>query len=154
MAKVNPIGHIWSIGFNRYASPSFHDHFGQRYIKSIEFYIWPWKFNVNVTTRKVKVLAKVNHWSHLKPSVCFRFIAIGPLLTEIYQNPYLTLKIKVTDMAKVKLDGHIWGLEFNRYVLLLFLTIWPFLLRYSKFHYWPWIFKVKVTTIIHQNLIR
>ena len=98
----------------------------------------------------------------------FCFVAIGPFLTEIQQIPYLTLKnqgqghgqgqtrwshlrpcvqsislffvswqsnhfwltyskfhvwpwkFKVKVMAKVKLDGHIWGPEFNRYVCFLF----------------------------------
>ena len=109
-------------------------------------------------------------------------------------------KVKVKVMAKVKPNGHIWGLEFNRYVCFLFRgnrTIfgwdiansmfdlensrsWPgsnpmvtfetlssidmfvfcfvaiehFWLRYSKFHIWPWKFKVKVMTKIDQNLIR
>ena len=53
-------------------------------------------------------------------------------------------------MAKVKPDGHIWGLEFNQYVCFLFRgnqTI--FCLRYRS-----WEFKVKVTIKIDQNLIR
>ena len=126
------------------------NHFWQRYSK---FHIWPWKFKVKV-------------------------------------------------MPKVKPNGHIWGLENNRYVCFLFrakCTIfgwdiansifdlensrsrsWPsqtqwshmrsrvqsmcllyvswqsdqFWSRYSKFHIWPWKFKVKVTTKIDQNLIR
>ena len=52
-------------------------------------------------------------------------------------------KVKVT--AKVKPHGHIWGLEFIRYVCFSF--FWRsdhFWLRYSKFHVWPWKFKVKV----------
>ena len=105
-------------------------------------------------------------------------------------------------MAKVKPIGHIWGLEFNRYVCFSFhgnrttfgwdiansivdlensrLRSWPrshpmvtfealrsidmfafvswqlhhFWLRYSKFHIWPWKFKVKVMTNISQTLIR
>ena len=52
---------------------------------------------------------------------------------------------KVKVMVKFKPIGHIWGLEFNRYVCFSFqgnLTI--FWLRYSKFYIWPWKFKVKV----------
>ena len=37
----------------------------------------------------------------------FRFMAIGPLLAEIQEIPYLTSKFKVKVMAKVKPDGHI-----------------------------------------------
>ena len=36
-------------------------------------------------------------------------------------------KFKVKVMAKVKLDGHIWALEFNRYVSFRFVAIGPFL---------------------------
>ena len=48
-------------------------------------------------------------------------------------------------MAKVKPDGHIWGLGVQS-ICLLFVP-WQsdhFRLRYSKFHIWPWKFKVKV----------
>ena len=54
-------------------------------------------------------------------------------------------KLKVKVMAKVKPDGHIWGLVINRYVCFSFRgnrTI--FLLRYIQFDIWPWKFKVKV----------
>ena len=37
----------------------------------------------------------------------FLFVAIGPLLAEIWQIPYLTLKIQGQVMAKVNPDGHI-----------------------------------------------
>ena len=40
--------------------------------------------------------------------------------------------------------GHIWGLEFNRYVAFRFMAIRPFLAVHSKFHIWPWKFKVKI----------
>ena len=52
---------------------------------------------------------------------------------------------KVKVIVKVKPIGHIWGLEFNRYVCFSFRgnrTI--FWLRYSKFYIWPWKFNVKV----------
>ena len=42
------------------------------------------------------------------------------ILSEIYQIPNFTLKLKVKVMANVKSDGHIWGLGFNRYVCFLF----------------------------------
>ena len=48
-------------------------------------------------------------------------------------------------MAKVKPDGYIWGLGVQS-ICLLFVP-WQsdhFWLRYSKFHTWPWKFKVKV----------
>ena len=52
---------------------------------------------------------------------------------------------KVKVMVKFKPIGHIWGLEFNRYICFSFRgnrTI--FWLRYTKFCIWPWKFKVKV----------
>ena len=55
-------------------------------------------------------------------------------------------------MAKVKLIGHIWGLEFKS-ICLLFIS-WQlnhFCLRYSKFHIWPWKFKVKVTAKVKSD---
>ena len=54
-------------------------------------------------------------------------------------------KSKVKVMAKVKPDGHIWGLGVQS-ICLLFVP-WQsdhFWLRYSKFHIWPWKIKVKV----------
>ena len=53
-------------------------------------------------------------------------------------------------MVKVKSAGHIWGLDFNRYVFLSWQSdhFWQ---RYSKFHIWPWKFKVKVTAKFKAN---
>ena len=50
---------------------------------------------------------------------------------------------KVTVIVKFKPIGHIWGLEFNRYVFVSWQSD-HFWLRYRKFHIWPWKFKVKV----------
>ena len=54
-------------------------------------------------------------------------------------------KFKVKVMAKVKSNGHIWGLRVQL-ICLLFVSwqsdhFWP---RYSEFRIWPWKFKVKV----------
>ena len=70
-------------------------------------------------------------WPRLNPLVTFEscssidmfafcFMPIGPFLVQIQQIPYLTLKFKVKVMAKVKSDGHIWGLKFNRCVCFSF----------------------------------
>ena len=90
------------------------------------------------------------HWSHLRPgvqSIC--------LLLVSWQSDHFWLryrkfhiwpwKSKVKVMAKVKPDGHIWGIGVQS-ICLLFVPwqsdhLW---LRYSKFHIWPWKFKVKV----------
>ena len=56
-------------------------------------------------------------WSSID-MFAFRSVAIGPYLAEIQQIPYLTLKFKVKVMAKVKPDGHIWGLGVQSICLL------------------------------------
>ena len=65
------------------------------------------------------------HWSYLRPRVQinmfpFRFVAIGPVLVEIYKIHISPWKFKVKVTAKVKSDGHIWGQEFNRCVCFSF----------------------------------
>ena len=90
------------------------------------------------------------HWSNLRPgvqSICLLFVS--------WQSDHFWLryrkfhiwpwKSKVKVMAKIKPDGHIWGLGVQ-WICLLFVP-WQsdhFWLRYSKFHIWPWKFKVKV----------
>ena len=64
-------------------------------------------------------------WSHLRPwssidMFAFRFVAIGPFMAEICKFYIWPWKFKVKVMAKVKSDGHIWNLEFNRYIYFLF----------------------------------
>ena len=67
------------------------------------------------------------HWSHLRPGVqwiCLLFV--------LWQSNHVCLryskfdiwpwKFKVKVMAKVKSDGHIWALDFNRYDCFSFLN--------------------------------
>ena len=64
-------------------------------------------------------------WSHLSPrvqSICLLFVSwqsdhLWLRYSKFYIWPW---KFKVKVMAKVKPDGHIWALEFNRYVCFLF----------------------------------
>ena len=95
MAKVKPDGHIWALEFNQYVS--------------------------------------------------FLFLAIGPLLAEIWEIPYLTLKIQGQGHGQGKTR---WSHLSPRVQLICFLFVsWQsdhFWLRYSKFYIWPWKFKVKV----------
>ena len=71
MVKVEPIGHIWCLEFNRYVCFSFS---GNRTIFGWDiaiFFTWPWKF-------KVKVMAKVKPDGHIwalefNRYVCFSF---------------------------------------------------------------------------------
>ena len=134
------------------------------------FKIWPWKSMVKVIS-VVKGQGHIWHskfkgqghgqgqtqWSHLRPGVQFiRLLFVSWQFDNFWLRhskfhiwPW---KFKVKVMAKVKPDGHIWGLEF----CLLFVS-WQlahFWLRYSKFPICPWKFKVKVATKIEQNLIR
>ena len=102
------------------------------------FKIWPWKSMVKVicvvkgqghiwpSKFKGQGYGQVQtHWSHLRPgvqSICLLFIS--------WQSDHFWLryskfciwpwKFKVKVMAKVKPDGHIWALEFNRYVCFSF----------------------------------
>ena len=102
------------------------------------FKIWPWKSMVKVicvvkgqghiwpSKFKGQGYGQVQtHWSHLRPgvqSICWLFVSrqsdhLGLRYSKFYIWPW---KFKVKVMAKVKLDGHIWALEFNRYVCFLF----------------------------------
>ena len=125
------------------------DHFWLRYSK---FHIWPWKF-------KVKVMAKVkpdgkNIWGlEINRYVCFSFRGNHTVCGWDIANSIFDLE-----------NSRSWSRS-NRWshlrpsvqsMCLLFVS-WQsdhFWLRYSKFHIWPWKFKVKVTTKINQNLIR
>ena len=100
--------------------------------------IWPWKSMVNVMC-VVKGQGHVwpskfkgqgygqgqTHWSHLRSgvqSICLLFVS--------WQSDHFWLryrkfhiwpwKFKVKVMTKVKPHGHIWAVEFNRYVCLSF----------------------------------
>ena len=71
MVKFKPIGHIWSLEFNRYVCFSFRCNLT---IFGWVFYIWPWKF-------KVKVMGKVKPDGHIWALefnwyVCFSFRGI------------------------------------------------------------------------------
>ena len=67
------------------------------------------------------------HWSHLRPgvqSICLLFVLwqsnhVCLRYSKFYIWPW---KFKVKVMAKVKSDGHIWALDFNRYVRFSFLN--------------------------------
>ena len=75
----------------------------------------------------------------------FRFVAIEPLLAEIWQILYLTFKIQGQGHGQ----GQTWWSHLSprvQRICLLFVS-WQldhFWLRYSKFYIWPWKFKVKV----------
>ena len=102
------------------------------------FKIWLWKSLVNamcvvkglghIWTWKWKDQGRCQGqtwWSYLRPkvqSICLLFVSwqsdhFGLRYSKLHIWPW---KIKVKVMAKVKLDGHIWGLEFNRYICFSF----------------------------------
>ena len=79
-------------------------------------HIWPWKFKGQGHGQGQ------THWSHLRPgvqSICLLFV---PWQSDHFWLRYSEFdiwpwKIMVKVMAKVKPDGHMWGLdEFNRCV--------------------------------------
>ena len=89
-------------------------------------------------------------WSSSNPLVTFEawsfcFVAIGPLLAEIQEIPYLTLKIEGRGHGQGQTR---WShLSPRVQSICLLLVSWQsdhFWLRYSKFHIWPWKFMVKV----------
>ena len=102
------------------------------------FKIWPWKSRVKVMC-VVKGQGHVwpskfkgqgygqgqTWWSHLSPrvqSICLLFASwqsdhFWLRYSKFYIWPW---KFKVKVMAKVKPNGHIWALEFNRYVCFSF----------------------------------
>ena len=92
---------------------------GPPILRYSSFKIWPRRSMVKVMC-VVKGQGQT-HWSHLRPgvqSICLLFIS--------WQSDHFWLryskfhiwpwKFKVKVMAKVKPNGHIWALEFNRYV--------------------------------------
>ena len=100
-----------------------------------------WRSLSNFKIQRSRLWQSQTHWSNLRPGVKFICLLFGNRTTFGWgiRNSIFDLEEKVKVMAKVKPDGHIWALEFNRYVCFLFRcnrTI--FLLRYSKFHIWPW----------------
>ena len=109
MVKFKPIGHIWGLEFNRYVCFSFRG--------NLTNFGWDIANSIHGQSQ--------TRWSHLSP----RVQSIS-LLFVSWQSDHFWLryskfcirpwKFKVKVMAKVKPDGHIWALEFNRYVCFSF----------------------------------
>ena len=118
MVKVKHIGHIWGLEFNRYVCFLFRGNrttFGWDignsicYLENSRSRSWP-RSNLMVA---IEALGSIDMFA-------FRFVAIGPFwlrYSKFYIWPWI-FKVKV--MIKVKPDGHIWALEFNRYVCFSF----------------------------------
>ena len=82
------------------------------------------------------------HWSHLRSevqSICSLFVSWQPDHFWLRYSKFhiWSWKFKVKVMAKVKSDGQIWGLEFDRYVCFSFFgnrTIFGWDIANSIFH--------------------
>ena len=122
MAKIILIGHIWGLGFNQYVCFSFGGNwtkFGWDIANSI--------FDLENSRSRSWTRSKLMVTFGAKvQSICLLFVS--------WQSDHFWLrysqfhiwpwKFKVKVMAKVKHDGRIWGLEFNRYVCFLFRGNW------------------------------
>ena len=92
-------------------------------------HIWPWKFKYQGHGQgQIWGLGQGQGqiwWLHLRPrvqSMCSLFVSwqsdhFWQRYSQFHSWPW---KFKVKVMAKVKPDGHIWGLEINRYVCFSF----------------------------------
>ena len=114
IVKVKPIDHIWILEFNRYVSFWFRGNrttFGWDIANSIfdpensSSRSWP-KSNLMVT---FEAYGSIDMFA-------FRSAAIDHFWQRYSKFYIWPWKFKVNVMAKVKPDGHIWGLEFNRCV--------------------------------------
>ena len=146
MAKAKSDGHIWGLKFNRYICFSFR---GNRTI-----------FGWEIAYLTLKIHGQGHgqgqtHWSHLRPwvhSIRLLFVSwqsdhFWLRYSKFYIWPW---KFKVMLIS----DGHIWGIEFNRYVCFSFRVNWTIFgwdIANSTFdrENWRW-----HTTKINQNLIR
>ena len=82
-------------------------------------HIWPWKFQCQGHGQGQ------THWSHLRPGMQAISLLIVSWQSDHFWLRYSKFhiwpwKFRVKVMSKVKSDGHIWGLEFNRYVCFSF----------------------------------
>ena len=118
MAMVKPDGHIWALEFNRYVCFSFccnQTNFGWDIANSI----------FGIENSRSRSWPRSNPMVTFEPyssidMFAFRFVAIGPFWLRYNKFYIWPWRLKVKVMAKVKHDGHIWALEFNRYVCFSF----------------------------------
>ena len=127
------LGHEWPIAILLCAMS-----IGPRILRYSYFKIWPWKSMVKVMC-VVKGQGHVwpskfkdqgygqgqTHWSHLRPGVQSIHLLFVSLQSDHFWLRYGKFyiwpwKFKVKVIAKVKPDGHVWALEFNRYVCFSF----------------------------------
>ena len=109
------------------------------------------KVTMDLQNSKVKVVVKVNPighiwaWCSIDMFAFPIFVAIVPLLAEIQEIPFLSLKIQDPGHGQGQTR---WSHLSPRFQLIcLNFVSWQsdhFWLRYSKFYIWPWKFKIKV----------
>ena len=107
------------LGEITYPFPKLDESTVRRHLKS------PWSLSGRSLHISFKLMAKVRLGWSLRPSVhsvCVHFILWQPnhLWLRYSKFQIWPWKFIVKVMARVKYDGHIWGLEFNRYVCFLF----------------------------------
>ena len=118
MVKVRPIGHIWGLEFNRYVCFSFR---GNRttFVWNIGNSIFDRENSRSRSWPRSNLMVTFEPWVQ---SICLLFVSwqsdhFWLRYSKFYIWPW---KFKFKVMAKVKPDGYIWALEFNRYVCFSF----------------------------------
>ena len=123
----------WSWSWMTYCHPLCAMLIGPPILRYSYFKIWPWKSMVKVMC-VVKGQGHIwpskfkaqgygqgqTHWSHLRPRVQSIYLLFVSWQSDHFWLRYSKFhiwpwKIKNKVMAKVKLDGHIWALGFNRH---------------------------------------
>ena len=153
MVNVKPIGHILGLEFNWYVCFSFRRNrstVGRDIANSI--------FDLEIQGQRHG--QGQTWWSHLSPEFQSIYLFFISWQSDHFWMRYSKChiwpwKFKVKVMAKVKPNGHIWSLEFIRYVCFSFhgnQIIFGWDIANSIFDLEK--FKAKVMTKIYQNLIR
>ena len=128
----------WSWSWMTYCHPLCAMSIGPPILRYSYFKIWPWKIHgqghvcgqrsrscLTFKIQRSRLWSRSTHWSHLRPgdqSICLLFVSwqsdhFWLRYSKFYIWPW---QFKVKVMAKVKPDGHIWALEFNRYCCFSF----------------------------------
>ena len=114
MAKLISDGDIWGIKFNQYVCFLFHENwtiFGLDIVNSI----------FDLEDLRSRSCLRSNHMVVFEAEssidvFVFCFVAIRSFLVDIHSEFHIwPWKFKVNITAKVKSDGHIWGIEFKWY---------------------------------------
>ena len=102
----------WLFSFHNYMSRRHADIWSHPGHYLVDPYTWPWSH----LTLKIQISRS---WPRSNP-LLFVSCQSDHFWSRYSKFHIWPWKFKVKVMAKVKSDGHIWGLEFNRYVCFLF----------------------------------